>query len=964
MFKHRCTGLLISAVIWLIPGLAFGQSPEELLDAGEARAAALAFTERGQRTDLLAAGNAWASIDSFDLAREAYGQVIDDPDSLSGLAQHKIGVAFYNGYRDGEAAIAYRKAIQIRDAAFGGAHLDRAHSRSNLAQTLIPLGQSDTSALLLREAIEIFASVSPTDSLNWMRSLTSLALLSERSRDYQTGISSTRRAVALLEGMKNLDPYDEFDTWYSAGKTYFVFKDFPEAKAATLHARAAASETGDPVTLLQALNLLGGIATEEGRDRESIDFRLQALELGKGAGIGGEDVGLLHFNLARSYGKLGDTRKSFFHSRQAFDLLAEAQSFLPRLHSVEGDLYRRDGDLSTSLKSFNTGVGLLIGAEGSGLHYPNPDSLEGPQLEVLADLLGDRADVLTSLERRAEAREDYNLLFAVQDLLRNQVSSDVSRRYLSKNLRKFFDRAIDLEFMDYQSSPSGETAWRAFALSERAKAYSLLTALQRDRNEMPKREIELRTRIAELERKSAAGAPENELLAAARLQLDRLIRLRAEKSDLSIPEFSQSAIVGLVRDEDFTLVAFHLGEARGFLFTLSPEGNLSFNVVEGVLSLPAAIDAWRESIRQSAYRKKSLRTKEEQSALDEVFLTGGLKLFEQLFGAGSLLNGPAAFGNAQLCIIPDGPLAMLPFGALPLSTAELPLDYGSLLYLQTNHDVSYAYSARVLVESAEKTPLHYEQNLLAFAPEFQGSTNARTMTRAAVLRDGERALSGLSPLKFNRPEVEEIASLVSGTSAYFGSEANRQTFLDNLGKARVLHLSTHGVVNSTNPNLSFVAFSQLGDSLEMEEMLYHNDLSALPIKAELAVLSACETSLGAYAPGETTLSLASAFAAAGARSTLTTLWQVDDAATKELIVNFYEQLAAGKERSEALAMAQRAHREGGDYSHPYYWSAMTLYGDSGPLKLEADVVKWWMYLVGGAFLLLFTGLFFVRRRKA
>lgn len=318
--------------------------------------------------------------------------------------------------------------------------------------------------------------------------------------------------------------------------------------------------------------------------------------------------------------------------------------------------------------------------------------------------------------------------------------------------------------------------------------------------------------------------------------------------------------------------------------------------------------------------------------------------------------------------MPDGPLTVLPFGALPTQEATAPIAYDQVEYLQNNSAVHYAYSARIWRQLAQKPDVKYEQNLLAFAPSFQGTTSATALTRAITLRDGERALTGLAPLQYNQPEVEEITALIPRSTGFYGVEADRQHFLENLSGARIIHLSTHGVVNAAEPALSFVAFSQLGDSLEYEEMLYFNDLSALPLTTELVVLSACETSLGAYVPGETSLSLASAFTAAGARSTLTTLWQVDDAATKELIVNFYQGLASGQDRVSALMDAQETHQQGGDYAHPFYWSAMTLYGDVGPLKLPSGGLKAMLgsvftpYLVI-AVLVLFTLYLFYRRRR-
>jgi CHAT domain-containing protein len=113
---------------------------------------------------------------------------------------------------------------------------------------------------------------------------------------------------------------------------------------------------------------------------------------------------------------------------------------------------------------------------------------------------------------------------------------------------------------------------------------------------------------------------------------------------------------------------------------------------------------------------------------------------------------------------------------------------------------------------------------------------------------------------------------------------------------------------------------------------------------ELAVLSACETGLGAEAGGEGLLGLQRAFQVAGARSVVAGLWTVDDRATRSLMVDFYDNLWGKKlSRVEALRQAQLTMlREGikrgldlaaeqpADQQRrlpPFYWAAFVLSGD-------------------------------------
>jgi CHAT domain-containing protein len=106
------------------------------------------------------------------------------------------------------------------------------------------------------------------------------------------------------------------------------------------------------------------------------------------------------------------------------------------------------------------------------------------------------------------------------------------------------------------------------------------------------------------------------------------------------------------------------------------------------------------------------------------------------------------------------------------------------------------------------------------------------------------------------------------------------------------------------------------------------------IDADLVVLSACDTGLGKELGAEGLIGLTRAFQYAGARSTIASLWSVEDVHTAELMVSFYNNLRAGAAKDEALQAAQigfikKAINGGPDayVADPYYWAAFQLSGD-------------------------------------
>jgi len=425
--------------------------------------------------------------------------------------------------------------------------------------------------------------------------------------------------------------------------------------------------------------------------------------------------------------------------------------------------------------------------------------------------------------------------------------------------------------------------------------------------------------IAEYERIEKPSAGERRILANQRNQL---LELRRAKNS-SVPVDSASVnLRDFLESQSFSVIEFMMTDSACFAFIHQPGQPLGFRKVGGRADIDRLAGAWRTALTASAYRGKSLLPADEQAKLTADFDRFGNQL------SNLLLDGLDLGGTKELVIITDGELHFLPFGALPVGDK----------YLVDHFPVRYAYSLRHLQELGTISRPDNNGSILAVAPSFGGSA-------APLIASRSGGDLGLRPLANNISEVEAIGDMLSNSVVLTRAAATRDSFFALAEAAQVIHLSSHGVVDPRNPNRSFIAFTQAADTLQGEELLYFNDLTRLSLAAEMVTLSACETNLGEVVPGEHVLSMGGAFAAAGARSTVSTLWQVDDAATTMLMQRFYQELTVGADRSIALQRAQKYLREETDYGHPYYWAGFTLHGVNGTLELASAGSNYW--LLGG-----------------
>ncbi len=314
-----------------------------------------------------------------------------------------------------------------------------------------------------------------------------------------------------------------------------------------------------------------------------------------------------------------------------------------------------------------------------------------------------------------------------------------------------------------------------------------------------------------------------------------------------------------------------------------------------------------------------------------------------------------ALGNAsELLVAPDGALNVVPFSALVDNKGE---------FLVKKYTFTYLTSGRDLLRIKLRTKAQGGGVIFA-DPSFDSSAPAATKQDAPASR-GRRS-ADLASLSWPRlpgtlAEANAVAKEMKGLKELLGADAT-ETAVKHVHGPKILHLATHGfflkdedtpapsndnapavggaaapkVDAGENPLLrSGLAFAGANKLVSGEDdgILTALEASGLDLEGtKLVVLSACETGVGKVTNGDGVYGLRRALVIAGAESLVMSLWQVDDTATKELMVGYYKRLAKGESRSSALREIQLELQSNKKYAHPYYWASFLPAGDNSPIK--------------------------------
>ena len=652
-------------------------------------------------------------------------------------------------------------------------------------------------------------------------------------------------------------------------------------------------------------------------------------------------------NLAFLDLRAGNPTSALERSRNALSLAAGDEQSESSVRQAMGIAHRKLGDLEASRRELETALALA---------RKRQDRFR--QSQIIPELA--RTERLAQNLPRALGLLDAGVRLV--ESLRAEVVQEELRTTFLASRQEIYRLHIDVLMALDRAQPGRGHAAEALRASERARARTLLDILAAAAADIHKdadpklidRERRLLAEIEALEQRRLAlidrgadspdsGESLGETLDRLAAAIEKHVRVQAELRESS-PRYAaltQPQPLGLaeiqrdVLDGGALLLEYSLGEERSYLWAVSSDSLQAFDLPSRE-RIEKAARRWYGALvvhpADPGYPQAAQAAREAADELSDMLL----RPVEGLLGERPLL------------VVGDGALQYLPFAALPAPDS---LGGSDRVALVARHEVVSLPSASALAvlrrEISGRAAAPKTLAVLAdpvFHPDDpRASRSAPAPSRLARdspvrggppgdLRAHEVDPRRLARLRFSAREAEAISALIPEPQRFkaLGFAASRSMAMGGeLARYRMVHFATHGLIDSRRPEMSSLVLSLVNERGEPQNgFLRLHDIYNLELKADLVVLSACQTALGQEIRGEGLVGLTRGFMYAGAARVLASLWGVDDRATSVLMRRFYgHMIADGLSPAAALRQAQADMSRDPQWQSPYFWAAFSLQGE-------------------------------------
>jgi len=831
-------------------------------------------------------------------------------DNKEGMVRALSTVAtIYRSQGDyGQALEYYQRGLAMSEAI--GIKLGIALGLANIGIIHRSQGNHEHALEYLKKSLAIFESLEAKPRI--ANALNSIGNVYLDQGNYGQALEYYQKSLAMSEALGQKDAIAI--ALLNTGEVYRMQGAYGQGLEYLRRSLAAFEDMGRKEGIALALNNIGNVHIDQDDYEQALEYHRKSLAMSET--IGNKST------IARTLNNIGVVHRSQGDYEQALEY------------------YRRSLALREELDD-KTGISIVLSNMG-GIHAEQGRHSQALDFAERAGALAQRIGAFEvlwqarltagvayrALKQPARARQAFDDAIHTIETMRAQVAG------YEQAQQRFFESKVSPYYAMVELLAAQNQIAQALSFAERARARALLDVLRSGRINVTKtmtasereqergfsnRLVSLNTQIST---ENLRPQPDHLRLNDLKAQLQK-VRLdyeafqtglyaahpelkaqRGEAEPLTLEQARET-----LPDTQSALLEYVVTDERTYLFALTGNG----------AGAAAELKVYPLEIKRKELSGRAAKFRETLAKGSPGFRQPARELYD-------LLLKPAATqlqGKTSLVIVPDGALWELPFQALLTAPNR---------YLIDDCAIAYAPSLTALREMVRlrdgKKDSTGSPTLLAFGNPALGK---QTIAQArSVLMDEK-----LDPLPEAERQVNTLKQIYGAAKSkiYIGAEAREERAKAEAGAYRILHLATHGVLNDVSPMYSRVLLAQPEGDANEDGLLEAWEIMKLDLKADLAVLSACETARGRVGAGEGMIGLSWALFVAGCPTAVVSQWKVESASTTELMLEFHRQLKSQMAKPTGGFSAARALREAAlklqrtdAYRHPFYWAGFVAAG--------------------------------------
>lgn len=783
-----------------------------------------------------------------------------------------------------EALEKYQKAFEL---------YSQTENQNRLIQTMMNLGIVYTSLSNYEKAIKVYTQIielpeNQSDDLLFAETYDLLGVVYLKNKEYQEAISIFQKSALLFQEKLDLGQNEVKKSYhsllYNFGIVYQETGKYKEAEKYYKKALKPAEALKNSLFTAKVYNALASLYEENEQPKPAL------INYKKGLGFIDDNRvknkgmrQMLRGNIAKLFFKMQHYDSARYYNQQI--LLEEKQVSGEKQISGYKHYYLTKANLLWKEKNYDS----------TYFYLQKADKLNTQKIGIIQryyepilqlNILRQKAEVLEQMKPSEVLQTYISVDTLIQNLL-GQYHYQKNQLAFVKESGQIYQNALNFSMKQWKKTQ--DITWKdwIFLFSEKKKAQILQIQQERLRlnhllnipDKVLQEEREIQRKIAYYDRKVDNQGIDSLLhytqlyrkfIQYTKKQYPKLYTLKYQRD---FPKYSK---LQKILKTDEAVISYNLGFENGSILVITSEGLF-------IAKLNISLEDLGKKIK--TFRTKIQRMKDKETD------TLGKELYQILF----LPIQAYLKDKKRLEIIPEGILHQLPFDALKNEKDR---------FLIEDYLLLYQLSANMIYQAKNKQ-VNKISSFVGFAPTFMDVINIKNLPHSSE-------------------EVIQIDSLFKKqkltSKVFLEKEANKKHFSQIGENYSCIHLATHSSFTPHEPRKNKLLLYPHNQNVN----LYLEEIYTLNIKAELLVLSSCESGLGEVKLGEGIFSLGRAFLYIGIPNVMYSIWRIDDELSKEFMPYFYSNLLQGKSYAESLreTKLKMLHQE--EYSSPLWWAGFQM----------------------------------------